>query len=58
MDEESRDLFIYHTPWGLPCLNTLVMGAHSVGREPQERLRVRVKGLKGVTQIKDDMVIH
>ena len=58
MDEESRNLFTFHTPWGLHRLNTLVMGTHSGSSELQERVRVIVKGLQGVAQIKDDVVIH
>ena len=58
MDEESKNLFVFHTPWGLHRLNTLVMGAHSGSSELQERVRIIVKGLEGVTQIKDDVVIH
>ena len=58
MDEESRNLFTFHTPWGLHRLNTLVMGTHSGSSELQERVRVIVKGLEGVAQIKDDVVIH
>ena len=58
MDDESKDLFVFHTPWGLHRLNTLVMGTHSGSSELQERVRVILKGLEGVVQIKDDVVIH
>ena len=58
MTEESADLFVFHTPWGLHRLNRLVMGAHSGSSELQERMRIIVEGLEGVTQIKDDVVIH
>ena len=34
------------------------MGAHTGSSELQERIRVVVKGLEGVTQIKDDIVVH
>ena len=57
MDKQSRNLFTFHTPWGLHRLNTLVMGTHSGSSELQERVRVIVKGLEGVAQIKDDIVI-
>ena len=39
-------------------MNTLVMGTHSGSSELQERMRIIVAGLEGVTQIKDDVVIH
>ena len=58
MDESSRDLFVFHMPWGLHRLNTLVMGTHTGSSELQERVRVIVDGLEGVAQIKDDVVIH
>ena len=58
MTEESANLFTFHTPWGLHRLNTLVMGTHSGSSELQERVRVVLEGLEGVTQIKDDVVIH
>merc|ERR1712059_18355 len=58
MDEESRNLFTFHTPWGLHRLNTLVMGTHSRSSELHERIRVIIKGLEGVVHIKDDIVIH
>ena len=58
MTEKPSKLFVFHTPWGLHKLNTLVMGTHSGSSELQERKRVIVKGLKGVTQIKDDIVVH
>ena len=48
MDEESRNLFTFHTPWGLHRLNTLVMGTHSGSSELHERIRVIIKGLDGV----------
>ena len=57
-DESSRDLFVFHTLWGLHRLNTLVMGTHTGSSELQERVRVIVDGLEGVMQIKDDVVIH
>jgi hypothetical protein len=49
MDEKSRNLFTFHTPWGLHRLNTLVMGTHSGSSKLQERVRVIMK---------DDVVIH
>ena len=58
MTEESSKLFVFHIPWGLHKLNTLVMGTHSSSSKLQERMRVIVKGLERVTQIKDDVVVH
>ena len=45
MDEDLRNLFTFHTLWGLHRLNTMVIGTHSGNREFQERVRVIVKGL-------------
>ena len=58
MDEESRNLFTFHTSWGLHRLNTLVMGTHSGSSELHKWIRVIIKGLERVVQIKDDIVIH
>ena len=58
MTEESSNLFVFHTPWGLHKLNTLVMRTHSGSSELQERMKVIISGLEGVTQIKDDVVVH
>ena len=58
MDEESRNLFAFHTPWGLHRLNTLVMGTHSGSSELHKRITVIIKGLEGMVQIKEDIVIH
>ena len=54
----SQEIFTFHTPWGLHRLNTLVMGTHSGSSKLHERIRVIIKGLEGVVQIKDDIVIH
>ena len=58
MDEESQDLFVFYTPWGLYKYNILVMGVSSASSECHERIRVLVEGLEGVQQIKDDIVVH
>ena len=44
MDKESRDLFTFHTAWGLQRLNMLVMGMHSGSSELHERIRVIISG--------------
>ena len=58
LDEESKDLYCFWTPWGLYRYNTLVMGVSSGSSECQERIRLIVEGLEGVVQIKDDIVCH
>ena len=58
MDQESQELFVFYTPWGLYKYNTLVMGVSSASSECHERIRLVVEGLQGVQQIKDDIVVH
>ena len=58
MDEESQDLLVFYTPWGLYEYNTLVMGVSCASSECHERIRLIVVGLEGVQQIKDDIVVH
>ena len=36
LDEESKNLFVFYTPWGLYKYNTLVMGVHTASSECQE----------------------
>ena len=57
MDEESQDLFVFYTPWGLYKYNTLVMGVSSASSECKERIRLVVEGLEGVQQIKEDILV-
>ena len=58
MTEESRKHFVFYTPWGLYGFNTLVMGTAPASSECHERIRIILDGLEGVTQIKDDLVVH
>ena len=58
MDEESRKLFVFHTPMGLHTYNTLVMGTAPASSECHENIRIILEGLAGVQQIKDDLVVH
>ena len=58
LDEESQELFVFYTPWGLYKYNTLVMGVSSASSECHERIRRIVEGLEGIQQIKDDIVVH
>ena len=58
LDEESKQLFTFYSPWGLYRYNTLVMGAHTASSECQEAVRLMLVGLEGVQQIQDDVVVH
>ena len=58
MTEESKKHFVFYTPWGLHCFNPMVMGAAPASSECHERIRIILEGLPGVTQIKDDLVVH
>ena len=58
LDESSKKLFVFYTPWGLHKYNTLAMGIHTASSECQEKLRVALEGLEGLQQIQDDVVVH
>ena len=58
MDEESKNLFVFYTPWRLYRYETLVMGVHTASSECQEKVRILLDGLEGVQQIQDDVVVH
>jgi transposase InsO family protein len=58
LDDQTKDIFKFYTPWGLHRFNTLVMGVSSGSSECHEKLRVILEGLEGVIQIKDDIVVH
>ena len=58
LDEESKNLFVFYTPWGLYEYNTLVMGVHTASSECQEIVRLVLEGLESVQQIQDDVVVH
>ena len=58
LDEESKNLFVFYTPWGLYRYETLVMGVHTASSECQEKVRLLLEGLEGVQQIQDDVVVH
>ena len=38
MDDDSKDLYTFYTPWGLYRFNTLVMGVSSGSSECHERI--------------------
>ena len=58
MDEDSKQLYVFRTPWGLHRFATLVMGSQPASSECHENLRIIVEGLEGVEQIKDNLVVH
>ena len=58
IDEESRRLFVFTTPFGLFRYKRLVMGTPPALSECHDKLRALFHGLKGVVQIKDDLVVH
>ena len=58
LDEESRQLFVFTTPFGLYRFKRLVMGTPPASAECHSKLAQVLKGLKGTVQIKDDLVVH
>ena len=58
IDEESRALFVFTTPFGLYRFKRLVMGTAPASAECHTKLKDLLEGLEGVVQIKDDLVIH
>ena len=58
MDDESKELFVFHTPMGLYRFNTLVMGTAPASSECHEQIRRILDGVEGVQQIKDDLVVY
>ena len=58
MDDETKKLFVFHTPMGLFMYNTLVMGTAPASSECHENIRRMLEGIDGVQQIKDDLVVY
>ena len=58
IDEESRKLFVFTTPFGLYRYKRLVMGTPPASAECHSKIEEMLKGLEGVVQIKDDLVIY
>ena len=58
IDEESRKLFVFTTPFGLYRYKRLVMGTPPASAECHSKLAKVLEGLEGVVQIKDDLVIY
>ena len=58
LEEGARKLFTFRTPRGLMRFKRLVMGNNPASSEAQRRVKEVVEGLKGVLQIKDDVLVH
>ena len=58
IDEESRNLYKFTTPFGLFRFTRLVMGTPPASGECHTKLSQILAGLEGVVQIKDDCVVH
>ena len=58
IDEESRKLFVFTTPFGLFRYKRLVMGTPPASSECHDKIKRLLGGLAGVVQIKDDLVVH
>ena len=58
LDDETQELFYSITPFGIYKWKRLVMGAPPASGECHSKMGMVVQGLKGVEQIKDDIVVH
>ena len=58
IDEESRKLFVFTTPFGLFRYKRLVMGTPPASSECHDKIKKLLEGLPGVAQIKDDLIVH
>ena len=58
LDPESRDLFKFHGEDGVYRFKVLVMGTPSASGECHNAMALILQGLKGVVQIKDDIIVH
>ena len=58
IDEESRKLFVFTTPFGLYRFKRLVMGTPPASSECHAKFAAALAGLDGIVQIKDDIIIH
>ena len=58
LDPESRDLFKFHGEDGVYRFKVLVMGTPPASGECHNAMAYILQGLKGVIQIKDDIVVH
>ena len=57
LDEESKLLTTFNTPWGKCCFEKLAFGLTCAGDAFQQQLDQALSGLKGVTGIADDILI-
>ena len=58
LDPESQDLFKFHGEDGVYRFKVLVMGTPPASGECHNAMAHILQGLKGVIQIKDDIVVH
>lgn len=58
LDEESKDLTCYETPFGIFLWNRLPFGLSVSPEEFQRRLNEALSGLQGITIIADDILIY
>ena len=58
LDMESSKLFVFTTPFGLYRFKRLVQGISPASAECHETLRKVFRGIPGIAQIKDDLIIH
>ena len=58
INEESRALFVFTTPFGLYRFKRLVMGTAPASAECHTKLKDLLEGLEEVVQIKDNLVVH
>jgi hypothetical protein len=58
IEEKSRKLFTFRTPWGLYRYTRMVMGNSPASSECHRRIRKVLTGCTGVVQIKDDILVH
>ena len=58
LDEETQRLFYAISPFGIYKFKRMVMGAPPASGECHAKMATIIQGLKGVEQIKDDLVVH
>ena len=58
LDEDSKQLFAFTTPFGVYRYKRLVMGTPPASAECHSKLAKVWEGLEGIVQIKDDLVVH
>ena len=58
IDKETQELFKFTTPEGIYKYKRLVMGTPPASGECHGKMQEMLRGLKGVEQIKDDVIVH